>query len=258
MLMQGTYPPPPYGTYPPPPYGAYPPPPYGTYGSYPPPAPPPPFVLPPGGLDSAPSTPGSSFFLPISTQLSLTSAGCTSAGNNRAQFIYQYADSTADGWNNTLICTLGIGCVLVGDVTNVSPGGACFTSSGRLRSLLQGGATATVSANLNMPPGVSKDQAAANNAAFKSALESALTSGAFASAFGITGATVSVGEPEDLDDDDNSLALGLGLGLGLGIPLLIAIIAAVIIIQKRRKNQTVGQSSSTPAADDADRPENVA
>lgn len=98
-----------------------------------------------------------------------------------------------------------------------------------------------------MPPGVSQEQAAASRTTFQAALETSLTSGTFANQFGVTGASVQVSNPVSTDTSDNSLALGLGLGLGLGIPVVIAIIAAVIIVSKRRKNQTVGQSSVTAA-----------
>lgn len=148
--------------------------------------------------------------------------------------------------------TSGTKCVKAGDVNNVILSGTCFSTTGRLRSLLQGGGTGKANGNLNMPPAVTSTEATANNAAFKAASEASYIDGPLGQSFGITGATSTIEDPVFYDDDDdNSLALGLGLGLGLGIPVVVAIIAAVIIIHKRRENQTVGQSSTTPADNQA-------
>jgi len=184
----------------------------------------------------------------MSTTLSLSAAGCTAAGADPEQFIYGFAQSTLDGFNSLSLCTVDNNCIQLGDVSNIVPSGACF-SSRRLRALLQ--ASAAVSSRVNVPPGVSREQATAATGALQAALVSSLTTGTFANQFGITGASVTVSDPVTTDSSDNSLALGLGLGLGLGIPVVIAIIAAVVIVSKRRKNQTVGQSSVTAAESSA-------
>ncbi|KAG1660538.1 hypothetical protein FOA52_003889 [Chlamydomonas sp. UWO 241] len=240
--------PPPYVAYPPP-YVAYPPP-YGTYappyGAYPPPygASPPAdaFVpLPLGGLEGTPSE----IYLPIEVVISLSTADCTRAGANMVHFTSLFADATAAAWNSTALCITsegGVKCERTGDTTDISPSGECFTSSGRQRALLQGGATATVTARNFMPASVSESEASANQAAFRDAAVAAYTRGAFASSFGVTGAVVTILSPESSSSSGNALALGLslGLGLGLGILLLAAIIAAVRFIRKRRRNQIVG------------------
>eukprot|EP00955_Chlamydomonas_euryale_P039136 351309-Chlamydomonas_euryale.AAC.4 len=193
-------------------------------------------------MENAPTTQGSVFYVGLTTELSLSSTGCTTAGSNPEQFMYGFAQSVMNGFNSLAECTVDRNCIQLGDIVNIVPGGSCF--SRKLRSLLQA-STATVDANVNMPPGVSEEQAAISSTAFGAAVQSQVTSGTFADQFGVTDATVEVMDPVAIepDDDDNSLALGLGLGLGLGIPVVIAIVVAVVLISKRRKYQPANQSS---------------
>lgn len=118
--------------------------------------------------------------------------------------------------------------VVVCDVTGVCP--TCVKSlieracsaTARLRALLQGSSLTAVTTFDTTEAGA--EAVGANRDALGSALESRLTSGSFASDYGVLSARARVSKPAKKGDDDGSkLALGLGLGLGLGIPMLLGI-----------------------------------
>lgn len=209
---------------------------YGNYGNYgyPPPA-------SPSVLQPLPPFPPGVFFQSVDVTLSLSTTGCPVVIANHAtgEFDYDLVQTYVAGWLGSSL----------GDTDPIDEGdvilGTITISCGRRRVLLAGSA-GVPNSNLAMPNGVTTTEADNNIPSLTSSLVSELTSGAFASSYGVTGASVSV-KSTTPKKKSNSLALGLGLGLGLGIPLLIALVAMAVIIHKRRATQSVSQAGGSSA-----------
>jgi hypothetical protein len=192
----------------------------------------------------------------MKTKLTLgTAAACQSITNFPLPFLFQFNNATATAWNKTmsskpeLYSGLPNGAtpfMLPGDtVSTVTPN--CGTA-GR-RSLLQGGSVDTA-ADANLPPGFTAQMASAASSSFSSNAQSAYISGQFASNYGVTGATVSVGDPvtntynSPSSSSNNNLAIGLGVGLGVGIPVLLGAGYAFYAWNKKQGAQVVAPSEA--------------
>ena len=194
---------------------------------------------------STPRAPGSTYvYFPVSATLFMSYAGCSNVAQFPSPFSYQFSDATAFAWNKTQNATGASNYILVGDVVlltgypittcGAAPSGRKLAETSSRRALLQSsssggtlsGPSVAVSANVNLPPGVSLSTATALQSQFQAACLSAYTSSQFASNYGITGASVTVSSPQSAvynvpsSSSNNNLAIGLGVGLGVGIPLI--------------------------------------
>lgn len=216
---------------------------YGNYGNYGYPSPEPEASPSPSPsvLQPLPPFPPGAFFQEVDVVLSLSSAGCPTviAKHATGEFDFDLVGVYVAGWAGS-----ALGKTDPIEDTDVILGIITITC-GRRRVLLAGSAGIPGS-DLAMPSGVTTTEADNNIGSLTSSLVSELTSGAFASSYGVTGASVTV-KSTTPKKSDNSLALGLGLGLGLGIPLCAALVAMVIIIHKRRATQSVSQAGGSSA-----------
>lgn len=207
-----------------------------------------------GTLPTTPRNPGDTYVsVPLNVTLSLTQAGCQAILAGLANFKGLFSNVSATNWNsaNPTIIILS-GDVPVNDVIITCSRRRLSRSLMSSRMLRQSSSSALVAATMNMPNGVSLDTVNGGLSRFLATASSAYTSGAFASAYGVTGATAVFGTPTVVttptnDSKNNALALGLGIGLGLGIPIICAAIFGVWYMMKRRNAQSVGQTPAPTA-----------
>jgi hypothetical protein len=160
----------------------------------------------------------------------------------------QFEDSTAYAWNITMNNSPSHGLpsgsspyMLPGDTVLTSFNPSCLTS-GR-RSLLASSSIA-VGANTNLPNGFTATEASAASTQFSSAATSAYNGSQFASNYGVTGASVSVGNPisntyYSPSSSNNNLAIGVGVGVGVGVPVLAGAGFAAYYFTKKKGEQVV-------------------
>jgi hypothetical protein len=186
----------------------------------------------------------------MNVNLFLSTAGCNSATNFPAPFKYQFTDSIAYAWNITMNNSPSLHAgllsgsspyMLPGDTVVISFTPSCLTS-GR-RSLLASSSIA-VGANTNLPNGFTATEASAASTQFSSAATSAYTGSQFASNYGVTGASVSVGNPisntyYSPSSSNNNLAIGVGVGVGVGVPVLAGAGFAAYYFTKKKGEQVV-------------------